>query len=239
MYVESHARSVVKAVSYRALGTLGTMAVVYLYTGRLSATFAVGGADLVIKLGLFFIHERLWSKVHWGKRQVEPFVVWFTGLSGAGKTTLSQRLAERLRGKGLKVEHLDGDSLREIFPATGFDRQSREEHVRKVGLLARYLEKNGVFVVASLISPYEGSRGFVRGICKNFIEVHVDTPLEECERRDVKGLYRRARAGELKNFTGINDPYEAPRNPEVRVNTAELSVDQAVDLILEQISERL
>jgi adenylylsulfate kinase len=232
MYVESHARSVAKAVSYRALGTLGTMAVVYFYTGRLELTFAVGGFDLVVKIVLFFVHERLWGKVNWGKKQIEPSVVWFTGLSGAGKTTLSSRLAERLRGRGLKVEHLDGDSVREIFPSTGFDRKSREEHVKKVGLLARYLEKNGVFVVASLISPYEDSRSFVRGICRNFIEVHVNTPIEECERRDAKGLYRRARAGEIHNFTGVSDPYEPPKSPEVCVNTAEVSVDDAVDRIL-------
>jgi adenylylsulfate kinase len=167
---------------------------------------------------------------------LKPAVVWFTGLSGSGKTTLSRELAERLSARGLPVELLDGDSLRELFPSTGFDRASREEHVKRAGLLARYLEKHGVFVIASLISPYESSREFARSLCRSFVEVHLDTPLEECERRDAKGLYRKARSGEIQGFTGIDDPYEAPRNPELRINTADLSVDRAVERILEHLS---
>jgi adenylylsulfate kinase len=218
-----------KACSWGALGTIATLIVVYLYTGKLGLALMVGGIDVSIKLGLFYLRDRTW-------KPIDPKVVWFTGLSGSGKTTLSKELVERLRARGFKVEHLDGDSLREILPSTGFDRVSREEHVKKVGLLARYLEKNGVFVVASLISPYKDSRQFVRGICKNFVEVHVDTPIEACEKRDVKGLYRRARAGEIKNFTGIDDPYEPPVNPEIRINTLEVSPDQAVDRILKALS---
>jgi adenylylsulfate kinase len=228
MRVESEARSAIKAVAYRALGTLGVTVVVYLYTANLAATLAVGVFDTFLNLALHFLVER--------PRLLKPSVVWFTGLSGSGKTTLCEALAERLRDRGFRVEHLDGDLLREAFPGTGFDRASREDHVKKVGFLASYLEKNGVFVLASLISPYEGSRGFVRGLCRNFVEVHVDTPLEECEKRDAKGLYARARSGELKHFTGIDDPYEAPKNPELRLNTAELSVEQAVERVWGRIA---
>jgi adenylylsulfate kinase len=167
--------------------------------------------------------------------ELKPAVVWFTGLSGSGKTTLSRELAERLISRGMRVEHIDGDSLRELIPATGFDRASREEQVKRAGLLARYLEKHGVFVIVSLISPYETTRQFVRGLCRSFIEVHLDTPLEECERRDSKGLYRKARSGELKGLTGIDDPYEPPRSPELRINTADLSVEEAVELVLSRI----
>ena len=109
--------------------------------------------------------------------------------------------------------------MRDIFPATGFTRPERDAHIRRVGYLASTLEKNGVFVVASFVSPYEASRQFVRSLCSNFVEVYVATPLEECERRDVKGLYARARRGEIANFTGIDDPYEPPASPELVIDT--------------------
>jgi bifunctional enzyme CysN/CysC len=154
--------------------------------------------------------------------QLEPSVIWFTGLSGAGKSTIADLVAAQLRSRGLEVERLDGDTVRHLFPGTGFTRADREEHVRRIGFLAETLERHGVFVVASFISPFEESRRFVRERCRSFVEVHVSTPLEECERRDVKGLYARARRGEIPHFTGISDPYEPP-------SAAELTIDASKD----------
>ncbi len=119
----------------------------------------------------------------------------------------------------MDVEYLDGDAMREIFPTTGFTRAERDAHLRRVGYLASRLEEHGVIVVASFVSPYRESRDFVRGLCRNFVEIYVATPLEECERRDVKGLYARARRGEIRNFTGIDDPYEPPEHPELTLDT--------------------
>ena len=133
------------------------------------------------------------------------------------------------------MEYLDGDSIRDLFPNTGFSKEERDQHVRRVGYLASKLEQNGVFVIASFISPYADSRQFVRGLCKSFIEVHVSTPLQECERRDVKGLYRKARLGEISNFTGISDPYEAPECPELRLDTRFLTVDEAGGKVIERL----
>ena len=167
-----------------------------------------------------------------GAVPLEPAVVWFTGLSGAGKSTLAQAVRDRLLAAGVRVEYLDGDSIRSVFPQTGYSRPERDAHVRRVGFLASRLEHHGVFVVCALISPYADSRDYVRGLCRRFVEVHVSTPLEECERRDAKGLYQRARRGEIANFTGVDDPYEPPAAPELRIDTREASVHEAADLVM-------
>ena len=163
-----------------------------------------------------------------------PAVLWFTGLSGSGKSTIAERVHAELERRGTKTEYIDGDALRAVFPSTGFTREQREEHLRRTGYMASRLEAHGIMVVASFVSPYRESRDFVRKLCRNFVEIYVSTPLEECERRDVKGLYARARKGEIRNFTGIDDPYEPPEHPELTLDTRILSVDQSVAKVLER-----
>ncbi len=152
------------------------------------------------------------------KRKTKAFVLWFTGLPCSGKSTLADMVYDFLMKKDHKVERLDGDTVRTVFPETGFTKEERDEHIKRVGYLASMLEKNGIIVVSSFVSPYEESREFVRGLCRNFIEVYVSTSAEECEKRDVKGMYKKAREGEIENFTGINDPYEIPRNPDIVID---------------------
>jgi adenylylsulfate kinase len=159
-------------------------------------------------------------------------VLWFTGLSGAGKSTLAAAVDRELRSRGLRTEFLDGDAVRMLSP-TGFSRGDRDAHVKRVGFLASRLEHHDVTVICALISPYAEARQFVRGLCRRFIEVYVATPLEECERRDVKGLYARARRGEVAHFTGIDDPYEPPSAPELVLDTTGLTPEAAVGQILE------
>jgi len=173
-----------------------------------------------------------------GTRSPAP-VLWFTGLSGSGKSTIAVKVHEALARRGTEVEYIDGDALREVFPTTGFTRAEREEHLRRAGYLASRLAAHGVTVVASFVSPYRDSRDFIRRLCPGFVEIYVATPLEECERRDVKGLYARARRGEIRNFTGIDDPYEAPERPELTLDTRALSVDQSVAAVLERVGGQL
>jgi adenylylsulfate kinase len=168
-----------------------------------------------------------------GTRPPAP-VLWFTGLSGSGKSTIAVRVHQELQRRGAEVEYIDGDALREVFPRTGFTREEREEHLRRTGYMASRLAAHGVTVVASFVSPYRESREFIRKLCPGFVEIYVSTPLEECERRDVKGLYARARRGEIRNFTGIDDPYEAPEHPELTLDTRTLSVEQSVATVLER-----
>jgi adenylylsulfate kinase len=165
-------------------------------------------------------------------------VLWFTGLSGSGKSTIATLVHRELERRGVEVEYIDGDALREVFPNTGFTRAEREEHLRRTGYMASRLAAHGVTVVASFVSPYRASREFVRRLCPRFLEVYVATPLEECERRDVKGLYARARRGEIRNFTGIDDPYEVPERPELTLDTRALSVDQCVAEVLARIGDQ-
>ena len=158
--------------------------------------------------------------------------MWLTGLPASGKSTLAQEVCKTLENKGLAVEHLDGDNVRAVFPQTGFDRASRNEHIRRMGFLASKLEKHGVIVVASFISPYQESRDSVRGMCRNFYEIYLNTPLEICKSRDPKGLYRLALEGKITNFTGIQDPYEPPKQPQLIIDTSKFSISQARDQIL-------
>ena len=136
------------------------------------------------------------------------------------------------------MEPLDGDVLRAMFPNTGFSRDERDAHVRRIGFVASRLEHHGVIVIAALISPFAESRAFVRGLCRNFVEIYVATPLDECERRDTKHLYAKARRGEIGDFTGITSPYEPPEHPELVIQTTECTVDEAVAKVLDTLDAR-
>ncbi len=162
------------------------------------------------------------------------FTLWFTGLSGSGKTTCSQQVADILRSRGLKVEQLDGDVVREnLSKGLGFSREDRDTNIKRIGFVCNLLTRNDVIAIASAISPYRETRDAVRGeVGEAFIEVFVDCPVEICEQRDVKGLYAKARAGVIKEFTGVSDPYEAPLNPEITVATHEESLEESVGKII-------
>ncbi len=160
------------------------------------------------------------------------FTVWFTGMSGAGKTTLSHLLAEHLREQGAKVELLDGDVIRTaLSKGLGFNREDREENIRRIGFVCELLSRNGVIVIVAAISPYRAMREEVRARVRNFVEVYVQCPLKVLMSRDTKGLYKKAVAGEIPEFTGISAPYEPPVTPEITVRTAQESPDQGLERI--------
>ena len=164
--------------------------------------------------------------------------VWFTGLSGAGKTTLARAVYDELKKRGHRVEILDGDVVRQyLTKGLGFSKEDRDENIRRIGFVAHLLTRNGVIVLVAAISPYRETREEVRRKIGDFIEVYVNAPLEVCEKRDVKGLYKKARAGEIKNFTGIDDPYEPPLNPEVECRTDLESVEESVAKVLGKLEE--
>jgi adenylylsulfate kinase len=164
--------------------------------------------------------------------------VWFTGLSGAGKTTITQAFSKKLEEKGLRFEILDGDIVREnLTKGLGFSKADRDENIRRIGFVSHLLTRNGVIVVVSAISPYREIREEVRNKIGDFVEVFVNAPLSVCEERDVKGLYKKARAGEIKSFTGIDDPYEAPLNPELECRTDLEELDESVQKVMDKLTE--
>ena len=168
------------------------------------------------------------SSVHW-----KGFTIWLTGLPSAGKSSIAEKLEQLLVADGHSVALLDGDEIRQrLSKGLGFSKADRDENIRRISYVARLLTKAGSIAVVAAISPYRSVREEARAEIKRFVEVHVDCPVEECIKRDVKGLYKKALSGQLKQFTGISDPYEPPAKPEVVVRTDRESVEESVSTIL-------
>ncbi|MDF1690919.1 MAG: adenylyl-sulfate kinase [Zhongshania sp.] len=194
------------------------------------------------------------TNVHWHDGEVsredrnallkqKGATLWFTGLSGSGKSTVAVALEKALMDKGHLCYRLDGDNIRlGINKNLGFSAEDRTENIRRIGEISKLFVDTGVIVLSSFVSPYRADRDIVRDLHvagdMDFIEVHVDVPLEVAEERDPKGLYKKARAGEIKNFTGISDPYEAPLKPELVLNSHEQSLEEEVAVLLEMLAAR-
>jgi adenylyl-sulfate kinase len=176
---------------------------------------------------------------HRASRAERGAVIWLTGLSGAGKSTLADALVPHLRALGKPVEVLDGDIVRtHLSKGLSFSREDRDTNVARIAFVSHLLARNGVFVVVAAISPFRKAREEARALISDFIEVHVAPPIEECIRRDVKGLYKRAMAGEIPQFTGVNDPYEPPAAAEVTLDTSKVSVADGVAAIVHALVAR-
>jgi len=170
------------------------------------------------------------------------FLIWFTGLSGSGKSTIANALEYKLYKKGYKTYALDGDNIRKgINGDLTFSPEDRTENIRRIAEVANLMIDAGQIVLAAFVSPYKKDRNNIKDIVgnDNFVEIFVNTSIEECEKRDVKGLYEKARKGEIKDFTGVNAPYESPENPDVEVITDDNTIEESVELIYKEIQEKL
>lgn len=223
-----------KSIVYRIYAFFIAFFTTLVITGNVELSLKIGIAENIIKILTYYWFDSIWDKLT--KKKYRNSILWFTGLSGSGKTTIAKKIIEKLNQEGHSVMLLDGDEIRDIFKNNGFDKESRLRHINDVAKMAVYLQKQGIIPIVSLISPYQEARDNARKLTNDFTEIYVDTPLSVCEERDVKGLYKKARAGEIKDFTGIHPsaPYEIPRNPEILIDTT-LSVDECVEKILKQI----
>ena len=239
MYKETNTRSIVKTISWRILATLTTIALVYIFIGDVSVALSVGGIEVFLKMLIYFLHERGWDKIKFGRKEIKPMVIWITGLSRSGKSEIGEILAKMLKEKGHKVEHLDGHTIREVIPGTGYSKKEVDEHIKRVGYLAKKLEEQGVIVVATFLSPYKESREFVSDLVENYKEVYISTPMDVCSARDKKGIYQRAINGDITNFPGVTFEYEASQNPMMEIDTTETSTKEAAKIIFNEIIKDL
>jgi bifunctional enzyme CysN/CysC len=204
-------------------------------------------SNRTVGAGLLHFALRRSQNIHWQALDVDkaaraaqkgqkPVILWFTGLSGSGKSTIANLVEKRLLAQGYHTYLLDGDNVRHgLNKDLGFTDEDRVENIRRVAEVSKLMVDAGLIVLVSFISPFRAERRMARELLgeREFVEVFVDTPLAEAEKRDVKGLYKKARAGELKNFTGIDSPYEAPEHPEVRIDTTKLTAEQAAEAIFD------
>jgi adenylyl-sulfate kinase len=168
----------------------------------------------------------------------EGFVLWFTGLPCSGKTTVADLVAKKLKERKMKVERLDGDIVRKSLTRDlGFSKEDRDKNIERVTFVAKMLSRNGVAVLPAFVSPYIGARENARKETTNFIEVYVKCSVEECEKRDIKGMYKKAREGIIKEFTGVDDPYEEPPNPEIIIESDKETVEESVENVLKYLGE--
>ncbi|MBN2825776.1 MAG: adenylyl-sulfate kinase [Campylobacterales bacterium] len=237
MYRETNKRSIVKGISWRFVATTTTIIIVYVFFGRLDLAIAAGVLETVLKVALYWAHERAWFKIKWGRKKIEPFNVWFTGLPMSGKSTIGDGVYEELKKLDIPLERLDSKDIRALIPNVGFDRVERNRHIHRIGHLIRTLQNNSISTVASFVSPYAESRKAIREMVKNNIVVYVKADIETCKKRDHKGVYAKALSGELKNFTGISDIYEEPQHAEIVLDTDKLSVEESVAIVIAHIKK--
>jgi len=237
LYKETNQRSIVKGISWRIIATTTTIIIVYIFFGRLDLAIAAGMIETVLKVALYWLHERAWFKIHWGRKKIEPFNLWFTGRPLSGKTTIANKVYDELEKLHIPIERLDAKDIRDLIPDIGFTREDRNRHMHRVGFLIQKLQKNSVSTVASFVSPYRESRKAIREMVTNNIVVYVKADIESCKQRDYKGVYEKAMKGELQNFTGVNDVYEEPQHAEITIDTDRLSVDEAVKEIVKYVKK--
>lgn len=265
---DTHKRSLVKGFTWRLLGTIDTTIISWAVTGNPLAAISIGGIEIFTKVVLYYLHERIWQNIRWGRgvlrsiiypesrlKHIHPVfdqllgrtereaylnqrskVIWLTGLSGSGKTTIARILEKKLFEAGVFCQVLDGDNIRHGLNSNlGFSADERMENIRRIAEVAKLYLNSGVVSICSFISPLRNMRELARNIIgdKDFIEVFVDTPLEICEARDVKGLYHKARKGEIPDFTGVNAPYEAPENPALVLQTASQTPEESAQELFE------
>jgi adenylylsulfate kinase len=244
MIKETKKRILTKSIVWRVFATGLTFIIALVVAksvttaGALALTIAL--IDQSIKFLGYTVYEHLWTQIKYGRELVkaEGATIWLTGFSGSGKTTIARALVKKLEDKLQRVDYLDGDIVRKSFCADlGFTKEDRDENVRRVTYVAQHVSKHAL-VVCAFIAPYLETRAKIRTNTNNYIEVHVDCPIEVCESRDVKGLYALARAGKLKNFTGIDDPYEAPETPDIYLNTSKQTLDECIDIIVNYLENK-
>ncbi len=239
MYKDSKLRTILKTVTWRVTATFTTTLIVFLFTGQIKTAIEVGLLEMIAKLVIFYLHERGWDKIKYGKHELPAFVVWITGIPLSGKTSIADMVLEEIKKKnGRKIQRLDSHDVRAFFPETGFTREEVDNHIKRVGHLASMLEKQGIISIASFVSPYRTSREFVKSICDNYIEIYLKTSTEFARQFDQNGLFEKAEKGEISNVPGIDITYETSQKPDLIIDMEKISLDEAKNQVMAFLNEK-
>ena len=238
MHKDSKSRTMLKTLTWRVTATSTTIILVFIFTGRIDTAIEVGALEMLAKMLFYYLHERGWDNVKWGKKEIPSFVLWISGIPRSGNTTLGDMIFNSLKDEGLKIQRLDSHDVRPLFPGTGFTRDEVDNHIKRVGHLASMLEKNGIITIASFVSPYQESRQFVRNLCNNYVEVYLNTSVEKVRQYDDYNFYNRAEAGEIKNVPGVDVQYETCENTELEIDMRNKSLEEAKDEIIKILKSR-
>lgn len=238
MYVETNRRSLLKGVTWRLLATSTTILIVFLFFGRLDLALAAGVLETIAKIFLYYLHERAWNQIHFGKKRIEPFNLWVIGLPLSGKRVLADRVYERLLKLKVPLERIDNQEIRTLLPETGYEKQDRMLHIKRVGFLIKKLQRHSVSTVSSFVSPYQESRQAVRGMTENYVEVFIDISPEACKQRDKTEFVTHIDPVHLEDLERIHTQYDRPQNPDI-VITENDTLDEAVERIVNHIKKHL
>lgn len=239
--IDNKARALIKAISWRVIASLVLGFLTWLITGSLAIVGALVVLHNMVQVFVYFLHERVWNSISWGK--TKGLFIQMTGMSGAGKTTISRQAAKILRSRGYRVELIDGDEYRQnITKDLGFSKEDRIENIRRLGFIGRILARNNVISIMSTINPYKSARQELTR--QNAKTVYIKCSLSELKKRDPKGLYQRALLPKddpnyLDNFTGISDPYQAPSDPDLILDTEYESVDSCVTRLVSFVEKNI
>jgi len=238
MYKDHKSRTLFKTMTWRATATFTTVSLVYLFTGRIDTAIEIGFIEVFAKMLFYYLHERGWDKVQWGRKEIPSFVVWISGIPRSGKTTLGNMISEELKKENLKVQRLDSHDVRPLFPETGFSKEEVNNHIKRVGHLASMLEKNGVITIASFVSPYNESRSFIHENCNNTVDVYLNTTIERAKEYDNNNFYQKAEAGEYKNVPGYDVEFEKSEKTDIEIDMTTHNLEEARDKVIALLKTR-
>jgi len=238
MYQETNFRSIIKGFSWRIIATLTTVIIIYVFFGELELAIVAGFIETIFKVILYWAHERIWFKIRWGRKRIEPFNVWLTGLPLSGKTTIGDKVFEELQKLDIPIERIDSKDIRSIIPNIGYSKDERIQHIQRVGHLIKTLQNNSISTVCSFVSPYQETREIIKSMAKNTICVYIKSDIETCKKRDYKGYYQKALNGEIEDFTGISAPFQEPQKPDIVINSKKISPDEASKMIIKFIKDK-
>ncbi len=239
MYKDSNLRTILKTISWRITATTTTATLVYLFTGQLQTAIEVGLLEMGAKMLFYYLHERIWDKMMFGRVEVPAFVLWITGIPRSGKTTLGDMVEAKLKEEKLKIQRLDSHDVRPLFPETGFTRDEVNNHIKRVGHLASMMERNGIITIASFVSPFTESRDFVRTICKTYVEVYLKTTPERVREYETDDIYDKAKQGLVHNVAGVDVEYEESGKTELVIDMEKYSLEEASEIITQYIKKNL